>query len=47
MESIDLSLADEALGAIARKAMARITGARGLRAIMESVLLDTVRPAEP
>jgi ATP-dependent Clp protease ATP-binding subunit ClpX len=42
MESIDLSLADEALGAIARKAMERNTGARGLRAIMESVLLDTM-----
>jgi ATP-dependent Clp protease ATP-binding subunit ClpX len=42
MESIDLSLADEALGAIARKAMERNTGARGLRAIMESILLDTM-----
>src|SRR5271170_8124561 len=42
MESIDLSLADEALGAIARRAMERKTGARGLRAIMESILLDTM-----
>ena len=31
MESIDLSFADEALGAIARKAIERKTGARGLR----------------
>ena len=42
MESIDLSLADEALGAIARKAMERKTGARGLRSIMETILLDTM-----
>jgi ATP-dependent Clp protease ATP-binding subunit ClpX len=34
MESIDLTLAEEALGAIARKAIARKTGARGLRSIM-------------
>jgi ATP-dependent Clp protease ATP-binding subunit ClpX len=42
MESVDLSLADEALGAIARKALERKTGARGLRSIMESILLDTM-----
>src|SRR5271170_5153227 len=42
MESIDLSLAEEALGAIARKAIDRKTGARGLRSIMESILLDTM-----
>ena len=42
MESIDLSLAEEALGAIARKAIERKTGARGLRSIMESILLDTM-----
>jgi len=42
MESIDLSLAEEALGAIARKAMERKTGARGLRSIMETILLDTM-----
>src|ERR1700709_2351237 len=38
MESIDLTLAEEALGAIARKAIERKTGARGLRSIMESIL---------
>src|SRR6266702_1729637 len=42
MESIDLTLAEEALGAIARKAIDRKTGARGLRSIMEGILLDTM-----
>jgi len=42
MVSIDLTLAEEALGAIARKAIDRKTGARGLRSIMEGILLDTM-----
>ena len=42
MEGIDLTLAEEALGAIARKAIDRKTGARGLRSIMEGILLDTM-----
>jgi ATP-dependent Clp protease ATP-binding subunit ClpX len=42
MEGVDLSVAEEALGAIARKAINRKTGARGLRSIMESILLDTM-----
>ena len=42
MEGIDLTLAEEALDAIARKAIARKTGARGLRSIMEGFLLDTM-----
>src|SRR5262249_62352588 len=42
MESIDLRLAEEAVGAIARKAIDRKTGARGLRSIMETILLDTM-----
>jgi len=42
MESVDLTLAEEALGAIARKAIDRKMGARGLRAIMEGILLDTM-----
>jgi hypothetical protein len=37
-----LTLADEALGAIARKAIDRKTGARGLCSIMEGILLDTI-----
>jgi ATP-dependent Clp protease ATP-binding subunit ClpX len=42
MESIDLTLAEEALSAIAHKAIDRKTGARGLRSIMEGILLDTM-----
>src|SRR6266699_1211630 len=42
MEGIDLTLAEEALDAIARKAIDRKTGARGLRSIMEIILLDTM-----
>ena len=42
MENINLTLAEEALGAIAKKAIDRKTGARGLRSILESILLDTM-----
>ncbi len=42
MEGAEIEFRDEALRAIARKAMARKTGARGLRTIMEHVLLDTM-----
>jgi hypothetical protein len=42
MESINLSFAEEALGAIATKAIERKTGARGLRSIVEVILLDTM-----
>jgi ATP-dependent Clp protease ATP-binding subunit ClpX len=42
MESVDLTVAEEALDAISKKAIERKTGARGLRAIMEGVLLDTM-----
>jgi ATP-dependent protease Clp ATPase subunit len=38
MEGVDLTVAEEALGAIARKAIDRKTGARGLRSIMEAML---------
>jgi ATP-dependent Clp protease ATP-binding subunit ClpX len=40
MESVKLTFSDDALKAIARKAIARKTGARGLRSIMESILLE-------
>jgi ATP-dependent Clp protease ATP-binding subunit ClpX len=40
--SLGLTLAEEALGAVARKAIDRKTGARGLRSIMEGILLDTM-----
>ncbi len=42
MEDCDLEFREDALRAIARKAMERKTGARGLRTIMEKVLLDTM-----
>ncbi|MFT5139276.1 MAG: ATP-dependent Clp protease ATP-binding subunit ClpX [Lysobacterales bacterium] len=42
MEDCDLDIREEALHAIARKAMARKTGARGLRTILESVLLNSM-----
>jgi ATP-dependent Clp protease ATP-binding subunit ClpX len=42
MEDCELEFREDALRAIARKAMERKTGARGLRTIMEKVLLDTM-----
>jgi ATP-dependent Clp protease ATP-binding subunit ClpX len=42
MENVKLAFPDEALRAISRKAIARKTGARGLRSILESILLDTM-----
>src|SRR5258708_37904091 len=40
MEGVDLEVRPQALQAIATKALARKTGARGLRSILEQVLLD-------
>ena len=40
MENVDLRLAEDALEAISRKAIERRAGARGLRSIMEMLLLD-------
>ncbi len=42
MEGIKLGFSDDALKSVARKAIARKTGARGLRSIMEVILLDTM-----
>ncbi|MFV0474465.1 MAG: ATP-dependent Clp protease ATP-binding subunit ClpX [Pikeienuella sp.] len=42
MESVKLNFTEEALTAVARKAIERKTGARGLRSILENVLLDTM-----
>jgi len=42
MEDCELEFRDEALHAVAKKAMERKTGARGLRSILEQVLLDTM-----
>ena len=42
MEDTRLSFSDDALAAVARKAIQRKTGARGLRSILESALLSTM-----
>lgn len=42
MEEVKLSFSEDALGAIARKAIERKTGARGLRSILEDILLETM-----
>jgi ATP-dependent Clp protease ATP-binding subunit ClpX len=42
MDGVELEIRPAALGAIARKALARKTGARGLRSILEQSLLDTM-----
>ena len=42
MEGVEIQFRDDALRAVARKAKERKTGARGLRSIMEAVLLDTM-----
>lgn len=42
MENVELEFRNDALHAVAKKAMKRKTGARGLRTILEQVLLDTM-----
>lgn len=42
MEDVELRFTDDALIAIAKRAISRKTGARGLRSIMEDILLDTM-----
>jgi ATP-dependent Clp protease ATP-binding subunit ClpX len=42
MEGVELEFRDNSLLAIAKKALARKTGARGLRSILEHTLLDTM-----
>ncbi|HEY6281026.1 MAG TPA: ATP-dependent Clp protease ATP-binding subunit ClpX [Burkholderiales bacterium] len=42
MEAVELEVREQALKAIAKKALARKTGARGLRSIIELTLLDTM-----
>ncbi|WP_111656487.1 ATP-dependent Clp protease ATP-binding subunit ClpX [Isoalcanivorax indicus] len=42
MEGVELDFREDALRAVAQKAMERKTGARGLRSILENVLLDTM-----
>ena len=42
MENVKLTFSDDAMSAIAKRAIVRKTGARGLRSIMEGILLDTM-----
>ena len=42
MENVKVNFTDDALKAIAEKAIRRKTGARGLRSIMEEILMDTM-----
>ena len=42
MENVGLKFTEDALAAVARKAILRRTGARGLRSIMEGILLETM-----
>ena len=42
MDNVELSFEQDAIEAIADKALERKTGARGLRSIMESVMMDTM-----
>jgi ATP-dependent Clp protease ATP-binding subunit ClpX len=42
MEGVRLSFAEDALAGVARKAIARKTGARGLRSILENILLESM-----
>jgi len=42
LENTELSFTDDALNAIAKRAIERKTGARGLRSILEDILLDTM-----
>ncbi len=49
MENVHLKFTEGALGAIAAEALARKSGARGLRAIMENIMLDVMYeiPSQP
>ena len=42
MDEVELSFEEDAIEAIADKAFERKTGARGLRSIMESIMMDTM-----
>ena len=49
MEGIELDIREDALNEIAKKAIERKTGARGLRSIIEKTLMETMYqiPSEP
>jgi ATP-dependent Clp protease ATP-binding subunit ClpX len=42
LDGVDLEIREDALRAVAEKALARKTGARGLRSILENALLETM-----
>ncbi len=42
MDGVELTFTEDALSAIAQKALKRKSGARGLRAIIEEVMMDTM-----
>jgi len=42
MENVELTFSEDALKSVAKKAILRKTGARGLRSILEAILLDTM-----
>ena len=42
IEEVELDIRDDALSEIAKKAIERKTGARGLRSILESILMETM-----
>jgi ATP-dependent Clp protease ATP-binding subunit ClpX len=42
MEDVRLTFSDDSLEGISKKALARKTGARGLRSILENILLDSM-----
>jgi ATP-dependent Clp protease ATP-binding subunit ClpX len=42
MEDVALTFTEDALAVVAKKAIERKTGARGLRSIVENILLDTM-----
>jgi ATP-dependent Clp protease ATP-binding subunit ClpX len=42
MEGVKLTFTEDAMASVARRAIARKTGARGLRSIMEAILLSTM-----
>lgn len=42
MEGVELTFSEDAMKSVAKKAIARKTGARGLRSILEAILLDTM-----
>ena len=48
-ENVELEFKDDAILEIAKKAIAKKTGARGLRSILEGILMDTMfeLPSEP